>query len=557
MKRTGKTLASIVSVLMLASMLAACGTTAGPTQAPVSTTAPASAQPAATVAPTATEQAATATPMPSYKVSWATWIDGPMDKDNFVLQLLTKTFPDIQFDLIGLERDTWVDQINTRVAGGDIPDIIYRDWIGYVRDYVSQGVLAEVPIETIKQYAPNYYKAAVDFDAATFMACNVDGKNYGLPALTDSNATAATNAWRGDWLKKVGIDKVPETLDEMEAAFTKFANEDPDGNGEKDTYGITSRGKDSGPWLVLFSEIFAAYGILPDAWCLEPDGTVKLGVTTERGKQTMTLLNKWYNDGLIDPEFVTTDDAIFQQKWASSKFGYCEGTWYRFVPTGDYYDNLMATTPTAIIQMGPAPKGPNGKYGYKSYGDITSAICFGKQLSADQPKLDRILQVLDTIFTDPTLFVPLFHGEEGVHWKLENGIRVALPPYDDASKRGSIGTVFFSGMPAIPSLTVQDNDPNYKELTKYAVDRNMLDNQDYFTWISFFQNADVVKASANAQTVAAKWMIDFITGAKPMDQFDQFLTEWKAAGGEALTADANEAYKKGQAGLQAIKDALK
>ena len=546
MKRTGKTLAVLVSIFMVVSMLASCSAASvAPTQAPAS--APASAE----------ATAPAETPAQSYKVSWASWIDGPMDKDNFVLQLLTKTFPDIQFDLIALERDTWVDQMNTRVAGGDIPDIMFRDWIGYVRDYVAQGVLAELPIEVIKQNAPNYYKAAVDFDPATFLACNVDGKNYGLPALTDSNSTAATNAWRGDWLKKVGIEKVPETLDEMEAAFVKFVNDDPDGNGQKDTYGITSRGKDSGPWLVLFTEVFAAYGVLPDAWCLDPDGTVKLGVTSERGKQALTLLNKWYNDGLIDPEFVTTDDAIFQQKWASSKFGYCEGTWYRFVPTGDYYDNLMATTPTAVIQMGPSPKGPAGKYGYKSWGNITSSICFGKQLSSDQPKFNRILQVLDKIFTDPELFEPMFHGEEGVHWKRENGIRVALPPYDDYAKRGPIGTTFFSAMPAIPALTVKDQEPNYDELTKFARDRNMLDNQDYFTWISFFQNDAVVKETANAQTVAARWMIDFITGAKPMDQFDQFLAEWNAAGGEALTKDANEAYQKGQAGLQSIKDALK
>jgi putative aldouronate transport system substrate-binding protein len=501
---------------------------------------------------------ATETPKPKIKVSWAAWIDGPMDKDNFVTQLLAKTFPDVEFDLIGLERDTWVDQINTRVAGGDIPDIIYRDWIGYVRDYVSQGVLAEVPIETIKQYAPNYYKAIVDFGAETFLACNVEGKNYGLPTLTSGNSTAATNAWRKDWLTKVGIDKVPETLDEMEAAFVKFVNDDPDGNGQKDTYGVTARGKDSGPWLRLFDEVYAAYGLFPDQWCLESDGTVKLGVTTQRGKQVLTLLNKWYNEGLIDPEFVTTDDAIFQQKWANSKMGYMQGTWYRFIPSGDYYDNLMAATPTAIIQMGPAPKGPDGKYGYRSWGNINSSICFGKQLAADQPKLDRVLQVLDTIFTDPTLFTPLFHGQEGVHYKLDaNGRRVAIPPYDDASKRGPIGTVFFSSMPAIPSLAIQDNEPNYQELTKYAVDRTTLDNQDYFTWVSLFQNADVVKAAANAQTVAAKWMIDFITGAKPMTEFDTFLAEWNAAGGDKLTQDANDAYKKGQSGLQSIKDSIK
>lgn len=35
---------------------------------------------------------------------------------------------------------------------------------------------------------------------------------------------------------------------------------------------------------------------------------------------------------------------------------------------------------------------------------------------------------------------------------------------------------------------------------------------------------------------------DIITGAKPVDYFDQFVTEWMAMGGETVTAEASAWY---------------
>ena len=54
--------------------------------------------------------------------------------------------------------------------------------------------------------------------------CIRDSYNY-------ANKYHIASVWRDDWLKKVGIDKIPETLDEAETAFYKFRNDDPDGNG--------------------------------------------------------------------------------------------------------------------------------------------------------------------------------------------------------------------------------------------------------------------------------------------------------------------------------------
>lgn len=56
--------------------------------------------------------------------------------------------------------------------------------------------------------------------------------------------------WRKDWLDKLGLE-VPKTLDDYEKVLTAFVEEDPDGNGKKDTAGLAS---------VLSELMFGAYG---------------------------------------------------------------------------------------------------------------------------------------------------------------------------------------------------------------------------------------------------------------------------------------------------------
>lgn len=494
-----------------------------------------------------------AAPKEKMKISWATWVMGPVDKDSYAEQELEKAFPNVDIDFWAFERGTWQDQINTRVAGGDIPDIIYRDALSFVINYVKQGILAEIPYHLVKQNAPGIYKASQSYGKEVWLACYYDGKNYGLPIMQPDQTRPFTNAWRKDYLDKLGITKVPETLEEAEEAFKKFVNEDPDGNGAKDTYGMTFRGKDLSAFL--FAHIFSAFGVLPGQWMKQADGSVKYGITTAEAREALALLNKWYKAGYIDPEFVTTDNAIYKQKLANGKVGYVTfGTWYRFIPGGEYYDDLKTVNPSGEYVMGPALKGPQGKYGYMNWGTITSSLCFGKHLAKEPEKLARAMQVIERVMVDAELYGKVKLGKEGEHWKrnAENNGAEPIPPYNDAKQTGPIGKNFFGSIVAIPSVQDAFARKDGPDLYKYAIDGNVKNNRDYFTWIGLFINPDVVKDAQGAAPLAAKWAIDFITGAQPLDKFDQFVKEWEAAGGAALTKDANEAFKKGQDQIDAI-----
>jgi putative aldouronate transport system substrate-binding protein len=136
-------------------------------------------------------------------------------------------------------------------ASGEIPDVLRPKTISNFQKYVSQDLLAEIPLDVLKKNAPNLYKMMEEASPGSFKHATVNGKIYGIPLLSFHNEYRDVVVYRGDWMKNVGVDKSPETLDEFEKLMYKLSNEDPDKNGKKDTYGLSDGG---------FNAVYGAYG---------------------------------------------------------------------------------------------------------------------------------------------------------------------------------------------------------------------------------------------------------------------------------------------------------
>jgi putative aldouronate transport system substrate-binding protein len=133
---------------------------------------------------------------------------------------------------IRLEGGNRLEQLNLMYATGTIPDLVDGS-LGLVTEYTKQGLLAEIPEDLIKKNMPGYYKTLQKYDSGLLSIAKVDGKNMGLPRFSISGGVPRPAAIRQDWLENVGITQLPKTLDELEEAFIKFRNEDPDRNGKK------------------------------------------------------------------------------------------------------------------------------------------------------------------------------------------------------------------------------------------------------------------------------------------------------------------------------------
>lgn len=233
-----------------------------------------------------------------------TWHADRVNDDGYAVNVVEEKFG-VKIEQIGRDRDSYEEKLQLKIASGEIPD--YWNDLSFPNfdKLVEQGVVAEIPIDLIEEHAPNYMKwLKSHLGEDPFMNYTRDGKVYSLPIIWTLGPTVRVVGIREDWLSNVGIEKVPETLDELEVALRKFREEDPDGNGRKDTFGWTGRGEEV---TQIFSPIFGAHGVYPGIF-VEENGEVVRGEIEPGAKEALSLLKKWYEDGLIDPEFVVNKE---------------------------------------------------------------------------------------------------------------------------------------------------------------------------------------------------------------------------------------------------------
>lgn len=426
------------------------------------------------------------------------------------------------------------DAITLRIASGDIPELLWTVPFGNYREYVDQGVLAEVPVDMIKEYAPKYYEwVTQNLGESAFGYTDIEGKNYALPAPWTLASDQNVMGWREDILKDSGVDKIPETLDEMEDALRKI----------KDAKGIAPY---SAEGLKQLSSIYGAYGTYLCYY--EKDGEIVYGPITDNAKEAVTRLHTWYEEGLLDPEFMINKFDNLKEKWIGDKAAVTEYQWWHFLPKEAFFDGQLyeprKDDETFKIAVSEPPAGVNGEKGFTQLNPLNNAgLCFGKQIEEQPEKLQKYLEIINDVFDRETMDL-INYGVEGetYNYNEETGVEW-IPPYDDEEKRTEYGM----GMYMITDC-FNDYDLQAKYMTqpKYLEQRNnaqacelgiydVLEPLDRPVYDDKSEILDKIYTNAH---------IDFITGARDISEWDTFVEEWLSAGGQDVLNEAQEAYKK-------------
>ena len=271
----------------------------------------------------------------------------------------------VNIDLKGfyVDPNNFQENLNVKFAGGEMPDVLVVGSPAELATYIEGGIIGELPIETIREKAPNYTKVADEYDDGSLWSTMVyEGKNYGVANPMDQQPMAMF--WRKDWLDKLGLD-IPETLEEYEEVLTAFVNEDPDGNGKADTAGAAER---------IFGAVFGAFGLrcvtgvgagsgfTVEEMQLGEDNVPFFPYIRPEAKEALTVLHDWYEKGIIDKEFITGENhggyAGLSHSFINGRIGLTSGqpyTYFTYSSDMKAEDNLgvcmremVAVTPDAV-----------------------------------------------------------------------------------------------------------------------------------------------------------------------------------------------------------------
>lgn len=458
----------------------------------------------------------------------------PEADDNYVQRQLEKKF-NIKIKNIKLDRGTWKEKFTVLLASGNIPDIFPIDANETdMVQWADQGIIASISPEEIATYMPNFTAALNSVDEGAWGVGLYNGKNWGIPKLWPGGLDGFLPGYNEAWLKAVGYTETPKTLTELEDVLTKFVNNDPDGNGKKDTFGMSGRGRLTEQ---LFTSVFSAHGVSPYQFKLDAAGKVVYGGITEETRTALKLLSKWYKTGLIDPEFITADNVELNGKFMAQKIGLVDNMkWGNFDKNSGYIANPASDMGLTVIAGKPVT-GPSGVVKAFAYGARQAPVLLGAQLEKDEKKRIKILQLLEYVSTTSEGFLLTNFGQLGVSYDMEGDLAIAKT--DEAVSAPKIGAgAFYNPLNSVDiSMTKHTLKPELIAL-KEELNAGVTSMFDILGPAVLNSKA---KYWGNLKSLQDTYLITAITGEVNTEKdFDKFKEDWLRSGGQEVTDEVTK-----------------
>lgn len=230
---------------------------------------------------------------------------------------------------------------NLMVAGGDYTDLIYnfvKLYTGGVDSAIENDII--VDLTDYMDLTP-CYESILASDEDVRRAATADsgaiGAFYSIYGSTPYSATGLTI--RGDWLDKLGLD-APVTYEDFEQVLLAFKSAyDPEYPLYLPSCGTLSS-------ITMGYEF--AYNIAGDNVTLfaQKDGKVFFSATQDSFREYLTMMHRWYEEGIISKDFATNGDWMFmngeyQAMMSTGDTGLVvlgAGLYSEFEPVGQDYD---------------------------------------------------------------------------------------------------------------------------------------------------------------------------------------------------------------------------
>ncbi|UUZ80347.1 extracellular solute-binding protein [Paenibacillus sp. P26] len=214
--------------------------------------------------------------------------------------------------------EQYLQKLNVTLASGDLPDVITVN-ATQLKQLADSGQIEDMTA-LYQQYASPLTKEILSQEGSSpFDAATIDGKLMAIPQV-DSSLERAMFIWiRTDWLQKLGLQP-PKTMADVQAISKTFAENDPDGNGKKDTFGLGAT-KDLWGGAMGLEGFMAGYKAYPRMWVADASGKLVYGGVQPEIKKALQALQTMFKNGELDQEFGIKDGGKVSEQIAAGKIG--------------------------------------------------------------------------------------------------------------------------------------------------------------------------------------------------------------------------------------------
>jgi putative aldouronate transport system substrate-binding protein len=464
------------------------------------------------------------------------------DSDNQNLkeefQRIFKEKTGINLKVIYPPRNNYMEKVNMMIASGELDGLVNFFSPSNIKQAIVEDTI--VPLDEYLESNEHWNSMPEEYRNAY----KIDGKVYAIPAGYDG--AFFTRSFRKDWLDNLGL-KVPETANELLETARAFTEDDPDRNGENDTYGLTS----SKFWNL--QDIFQAFGARlnntgdsPIAWDpatgLWQDSMLKPGMA-----DALAYINRLYAMGYLDPDFMTNDGNRMREKMLTGNAG---STFY-WVTHSYRFSTTKKANPEAQWVEIPALKGSRTSLlNARVMGGLIYVLVKG----TPQPQ-ETVNAFLDILF-DEDMFFMFRYGIEGVTYRQDGRTILILTdpntkqPYETAGLTNEMPQFgrfeypwCYDGTPEEIRFSLGLIDTEH-ELLKEAEASGLIFDVSDPAYDSPLSRA-YSKTSADAQKIFENEACMAIFGVKPIEQaLADYRKKMREIGADRILEEANEAIGK-------------
>ena len=428
---------------------------------------------------------------------------------------------------------------NLMIASGKLADLIY---VG--ASYYTEGVDAAIDdgyfldlTDKVEEYMPNYNAIRTSDIQYELLSTTDSGRLGAVYELRQSKQGPWLGLWiRQDWLDDLGLD-TPVTFDDYHEVLTAF----------KEEKGATA------PLILNWSGSDGEFGTMSgglnvlNSWQLDETGKVNFGPYMDAWKEYVTIMHQWYEEGLIDPDFMATDERTADM--AKVVTG-ASGLFAALYTMPSVYEASSEDPNMNLAPVNPPVKNEGDEIHIRLRDSYTSG---NTAISADCENWEVALRWLDYLYTEEGALLANY-GVEGDTFEFdENGD----PVYTDKIVNNENGWTMTQTMASYlcPSAGIA----NWSDWTRELAGVPEKDQACYDVWseaddtwrlpssVSLTQEESTERAAlyADISTIVKEQTAQFISGALDIESnWDAYIASLESSGIERAIEITQAAYDR-------------
>lgn len=439
------------------------------------------------------------------------------------IEEVTSTDIEIQW----VPDNNYEDRLNTAFATNSLPDAVFlKNQATFIqfREAIQDGQFWEVG-----QYLDEFENLS-KLKQNVLDNTKIDGELYTL--YQGRPLSRQGIIYRKDWAENLGLE-APTTTDEFMEMVRAFTEDDPDGNGKDDTFGLTDR---SDLIYGAFKTVSSWFGT-PNYWGGEKDGQLLPEFMFDEYVQTMDFFKEMHENGYINQDFPVTSKPDQQEFIKNGTAGVYVGA---MSDVGSLHDDAIAINPDAQFDVHNYVEGPSGEFGVWSIPGYGNLVMFPKSSVESEEELKKILGFFDQMMS-PEVANYAYWGFEGEHYELVDGAAKVLDS-DKNEREVKPYQAIEIGEPETNGryLGYFDYEPKAKSEELFLENEEHLINDPTVPLYS----ETYVKEGGTLQQIITDATYNYILGQIDKDGFDKAIEEWKSQGGDKIIEEYNASYEE-------------